>query len=647
MIRQLSSPLSPRNGMTLLVVIVCRISTEHQDKESLEDQEAVCRRRVHEWYEGPIEFTIIASRGSGEYLDRQELLDLEVLIESHRCDLVLVEDLSRICRRNRAIDICELCVDCATRLIAINDKVDTAEPGWEDAAYASVAHHQRSNRDTSDRLKRTLESRFDRGGVLRPPVYGYVKPEGAKHDSEMRKDPTAEPVIEEMFRRLKSTATYAEIADWLNEQGIAPGPMCRLRHWTAQMVGRFVHNPMLKGMRLRNRVITKRINKTGRPRSFKAEPTKRRYRQCPHLAFVEPEYYDHVILLADERNAQYRRVVEGQPDPRAGVTRKRTRFPGQHARCGICGRRMYWTGLKGHRPAFTCSGAAEYRCWQGLVVSEEDIASNISDAVINAISSLPAFNQTLVDLVQQKLAESQNRRGERRQELERKVRDVEQRLENLLTQIESRPDSDALLGRLDTLEAEKKQHRYELKELDSEPPPCPSLPELNDLRQGAVDALRELSSDDPVAYRLLKQLIPEMWIIPCRPLDGGGLFPRAELVLTLAPIVGNKLVGDTADDTFSRRLAVNLFDEPQYVKFRTQIVERYSRGVSPIQIARELGLTKPVVFRSLRLNRLMLAAGLEDPYQPVVVPPVDCGRLRRHLHQRYRFEPLEGFPRAA
>jgi hypothetical protein len=36
--------------------------------------------------------------------------------------------------------------------------------------------------------------------------------------------------------------------------------------------------------------------------------------------------------------------------------------------------------------------------------------------------------------------------------------------------------------------------------------------------------------------------------------------------------------------------------------------------------------------------------GVNDPYQPVREPPLDHGRLRRHLHSRYRFEPLPGFP---
>ena len=40
-------------------------------------------------------------------------------------------------------------------------------------------------------------------------------------------------------------------------------------------------------------------------------------------------------------------------------------------------------------------------------------------------------------------------------------------------------------------------------------------------------------------------------------------------------------------------------------------------------------------------SRRMHTLGLTDPYVAVTEPPDDYGKLRRHLHSRYRFEPLE------
>jgi hypothetical protein len=49
-------------------------------------------------------------------------------------DLVLMEDLGRMMRDVDAVKLCEFCKDHDTRLIAINDHVDTAQDNWEDMA---------------------------------------------------------------------------------------------------------------------------------------------------------------------------------------------------------------------------------------------------------------------------------------------------------------------------------------------------------------------------------------------------------------------------------------------------------------------------------------------------------------------------------
>src|SRR5262249_9799827 len=161
-------------------------------------------------------------------------------------------------------DFCELCVDNGTRLIALNDRIDTGQEGREDSAFISTWHHERSNRDTSHRIRRSLRNRFQQGGVFQCPIYGYIKPTYAKHENELKTGPAGEPVYAEWFRRWEGGTTYSEIADWLNQQGIAPGPYSRQTTWSCAMVSRVTHNPILKGLRVRNRMISRRVHKTGR-----------------------------------------------------------------------------------------------------------------------------------------------------------------------------------------------------------------------------------------------------------------------------------------------------------------------------------------------------------------------------------------------
>ena len=171
----LNPPLSPKDGKALRVLTIARISTAHQDERSLADQVAKCNEFVRDAYQGEVRPSIIHSQGSGEHIDRREYLDAMEKIESGQFDLVIAEDLARVCRRQKAYDFCELCQDANTRLIAINDRVDTAIDGWQDAAFISTWHHERSNRDTSQRIRRSLRNRFIEGGVVQCPIYGYIK----------------------------------------------------------------------------------------------------------------------------------------------------------------------------------------------------------------------------------------------------------------------------------------------------------------------------------------------------------------------------------------------------------------------------------------------------------------------------------------
>ena len=80
--------LRPRNGRTLVVGIVARISGGPNQKElSLEDQVDHAKEVVADLFKGPVEYITIATTGKGERLDRPELIEVERLLRSQRLDL--------------------------------------------------------------------------------------------------------------------------------------------------------------------------------------------------------------------------------------------------------------------------------------------------------------------------------------------------------------------------------------------------------------------------------------------------------------------------------------------------------------------------------------------------------------------------------
>ena len=314
----LHPPLRPRDGQTLRVLLPSRVSDPRpgkQDLRSLDDQQGLQNRWLGEHTDLPIDITVVAGSGSGEILDRKEYQRLLDLIKSGTYDLVLPEDLGRIVRRVDAFHVCELCEDYGVRLIAINNYgVDTAQPEWRDAAFFVSYFYEKENRNRSLQIKGRLRSRFLAGGALRGPIFGYIKPAGAKTDEDLEKDPNAEPIYQEWFRMLdEEEATYSEIADWLNSEGVPTGQSCRKKtKWDCQLVSQTTHNWILKGLRFHNKRKSRRINVPGRYKSEKAPPEELLLRRVPHLAFFEEAYYDRVLAKVDAQNAKFRRDHDGK-----------------------------------------------------------------------------------------------------------------------------------------------------------------------------------------------------------------------------------------------------------------------------------------------------------------------------------------------
>jgi site-specific DNA recombinase len=342
---------------------------------------------------------MIAGSGSGERLDRKEYKRAKRRVRSNKFDLVLTEDIGRIVRRMHAMLFCELCEDHGTRLIAINDAIDTAQEGWEFSSFFASFRHTTYNRDIALRIRRSLRNRFSDGLVFQIPIFGYIKPKSEVPDSAVSKDPAAEPIYDEWFRRLEEGASYAEIADWLKASGVPVGPYCRSKEWTGKMVRRITHNPTLKGLRERNRKKSKRVNRTGRHHSVNAPIEELLERWCPHLAFIEPERYDRVIAMLAERNGKYTAGTGPSGDPRRGRPKKRTLWPGQHVTCGICGR-LYRYGGHGQNDHLMCRGAYEYKCWNGITVDGPITRQKMADAILAKLESLPEFEIALVQRIQ-------------------------------------------------------------------------------------------------------------------------------------------------------------------------------------------------------------------------------------------------------
>ena len=640
--RTLLPLLASRNGRELIVVGVARISTINQDELSLEDQEALYRSWLEAHTELPFRLIMIASQGSGECLDRKESAQLMELVEGGTIDLVITEDLARIFRRVHAHIFCELCEDFDTRLIAINDNVDTARDDWRMHSFFAVFKHESGNRDTAKRIRRSLRNRFNNGGVVQTLPYGYIKPPGAKSDQDVKKAPEAEPIYEEWFSRLERDESYAEVADWLHQKGVPRGPGCRAKRWTGPMVARITHNPILKGVRERNKKMSKRVNVTGRHKSIDAPPEELLQRACPHLAFFEPGRYDHLIHKLAVKNARFSAGRKGKGDPRKDRPKKRTRFPGQSIDCGICGR-QYVFGGHGQIDHLMCNGARDYACWNGATVDGSLATAVISKAVFSEIEALAGFDSAFLAQVNAEAQKLDKAREAQLHDLGSKLAKVNRQIGNVVEFKRDGDSSPSIRADLGALERERIQLQYQHAEALRTPTTGIVIPSIDELKQLARESFEGLASNSFEFASVMRRLIARITVFPYRLVDGGPIVLRAKFQLDLANLTTDNRLQQALQQPLERTIRVDLFEKPQRVVHREELLVR-RQTMTEREAAHALGITVAAAQRAAALDRMMTSMGLTDGYLRILAPPTDSGRVRRFLHERYRFDPLPGFP---
>lgn len=647
---EFANPLLPRNGHTFVVGIIARISGCPNQKElSLDDQTDHGKQVAAEYDYGPAEYRVIATKGKGERLDRPELAEIEALLRSGELDLLVVEDIGRLVRGTEAARLCGLAVDHGTRVIAPNDCIDTAEDSWEEDVISACRDHVGHNAHTSKRLKHKLMNRFVKSGAATPrEIYGYIKPPGAKTYSDWQKDPAATPIYQEWFERLRRLPNCSAVADWLNAQQVPTGKYCRRKTWDGKMVRRVTGNSLLKGMPGRGFRHTDKRHETGRRVSI-PNPKGPKFRQHPELAHIDPDLWEEVNALLDRANAGCGRKPVNGNDPRWRVPRKRTHFPGQHARCWYCGRQCVWGG-NGVTENLMCNGAREWRCWNSLGFPGALAGRRLREAITAELYRLEGFDAQFRQLVEQACQEGGAHLAQQGDELRRREEALQRKQANLLDAITNYGPKPMFQQKLTELEAEVKQLQRERQALERRNPRPLELPRsVGDLRHLLEEQFEEQTQDSPEFGDLLRQLVPEFFVYLVRLCDGGHLLPRARVKLSLGALIPDTKNAPEIERLLSRELTLNLFEPPQRERIRPEAVRLAAQGLGQREITHRLAetATQAAVYRALALERQMREQVLDTPYLLVTEVPPDYTKLRRQQNRKYRFEAAEGYQRPA
>ncbi|WP_417379054.1 recombinase family protein [Gimesia sp.] len=643
--------LVPRNGHTLIVGIVARISGCQNQKElSLEDQVDHGKEIAREYYDGEIDFRIIATTGKGERLDRPELAEVEARLTANEFDLLTFEDVGRLVRGVTACFIFATAVDQSTRVISPNDDIDTNHPDWEAKVMDACKEHMKHNEHTSRRIKQKKMNRFKKYGAATPcPIAGYIKPDGAETFSDWSKDEEAIEYLKEGLQILRRTLNGEAVAEYFNEVGFSPGPYCKNEKWDGKMTLRYYRNSILKGLPARGTMHTTKKHKTGR-RSSTLNPKGPTYREEPHLAFFSPDEIDPVLEALEKKNAHYKRKKKTNGvDSRYQVPKKRTRAFGQHATCYYCGHHYVW-GANGITDSLMCSNSRSWHCWNSIGFNGPEAAQKLLGVILESLSSLEGIDAQYQEILQQAQSGGPEKLRTRENKLNRAEEEIEregEKIKKLVREVENF-NADILYELSSELTERKKKLSLDRVAFELAKNRQLNLPKSTlELKEILLHHLEAIDIHSHEFGDLIRELVPEIYVYQVRLIDGGHLLPRAKIRLNLAGSIPDAAASPELQQLLTRELTLDLFEPPQRELIRPEAIRLATVGMEQREIARQLEgkPTQTAVYYALFLHRQMQEEGLSSPYIFLEEPPEDYKKLRRHKNKKYSFQVKAGYQR--
>lgn len=625
-------PLCPKNpNGPLKVILIGRISTEHQNLESIDASFRYAQEFLARLYDGPVEFKQLGERASGMLVDRATIREAEDLIATGEWDLVLAEDLSRIFRNPRhQLGFVQDTVDSETRVICIADNIDTASDHWEVMLGAAALRHGTMIPDTRRRVRRSATHAFHSGGMVLRVKYGYrrlSKEDAATglHGSKglrIARRPECTPVIRLMVAKLLAGAHLNTISEWLQSERVEPPPYAK--RWTPRLVRNLLADPILSGTRTFRKVLHQPVYRTGRHRRVpNAAPEQAAW---PELAHLEPEEHARVLDVIGQRQ-QVRANKRGADHPLFGIPRSRSIWPGQHLRCAICGGLLYYVGFKQLKCRNTL-GLGGSECWNRVQVRSSVAQLRIVDWLLEAFGHDAAFCDSLVNAAleerERRLSLSQTGTAE----LTKEIAVLERQAANVSQAIAAGGKLQPLLEKLQEVNTALERARQRFNALAAERPDKPEKLDRPAVAARLRELLLHIVATDREFADVMRRVLRDCRLYPVQALHTPLIRPQLRFTLQLQTTEPTN--PDSKRPDVGAQFVLDLFDPPAHIRHLQRCLEH--RKCFPKhtykQIGQALGIGIMTVKRAFDYARLMAQAAAIEPYRELTVRPDVVSRWR-------------------
>lgn len=632
-----------RKGRGLRVLIYARYSTEEQNARSISDQVAYCKSFLESLGIAGATITILSDEAiSGEIISRPGIDQVTRQLEDRQCDLLLVEDASRLYRNATACgELCETAVDNDVRVICINDYVDTADENWDDRLNEAARHHQKSNQYTSRRIKRALEALWAMGAAIGLPRPGYIRrptvaatqrePEQGPFYDEI--DPQWLPVVYEAFERIASHEPPEFTGAWLEERGLPKTANAQVDGWTPENVISLIRATIYRGLETYRVTTTRKILRTGKRRAQQNDHDAVLTRESPHLRIVPDWLSDQANDAIDARctRSQY---ASGSEHPLFNIARDQRGPLAGVLVCGICGHRMQMAGRAegGYRCGRAHGRAAT--CWNRATTLRDLAHKKIGQEIIE---QLPTAKQHLLNAVIQvhDLLARDGQRQEKLTELENAERRLLDTIERLMAAVETTDDlPERLVEQMLSREAELAGIRADREHLVEESAAVLTERQVCESLEAFAAKLQQMDRGTASA---LQQIVGTIRAVPYQQFGSGKVVLMARFEIQIGRFLPygvqsylRTLHGEEAltSELGTIPIEVELFDRSPGPKHGLRAAELAASGLTRKQVAAALKLPQHKADDAIEYGRKMLEANVAQPFTELKEAPPAASRWR-------------------
>jgi site-specific DNA recombinase len=495
------------------IAVYARYSSDRQSETSIEDQIARCTRWIVERggaVDPALVFTDYAvsaaslARPGWEFLERR--------IADGGIDVIVVESLDRVSRKVAdTAHLLERLRFKKVQLVGVADATDTSSSSALVHTTIKGLFGEMFLADLADKTRRGMEGRARAGMATGGLPFGYVARETDRgHAIEI--DPVAAAVVRRIFRMHLDGSSRATIASTLNDEA-APAPRSSRRDrgkpasWQHTTIGSLLANETYAGRWVWNKRHWIKVPGTNRRIARPRPEHEWIVQERPDLAIVDLPTWSAANVKLRESAETYRQLT---PSERRGTGRRAYLLSGI-LRCGACGALMaiHGGGTSG-RHYYRCSAASSRgTCSSRRCAREEDVRTTFLETLRAHLTSPELLADVRAAIVEVLAEESQGASAQRGDRLARIAR-AEVRVRRLVDAVADGA-SPAIAAKLRELEAEIRDQRSALAELDSLERATETLPSVDEMLAGALDldAVVRAGIDMPAARERLRAVLAD------------------------------------------------------------------------------------------------------------------------------------------